>query len=163
MSKLWLIGGSVLLLASLSLAQEKSTSQWNCGKPSETHSIDVGDKANHTYAISKTACTATSGEVGGVKEKEGIGTQFSETLGDTTTWHGVFVVTTENGDKIHYHYLNSGKGSLKDGQFVSGNNKWTMAGGTGKFANLKGEGTCTGKGDGTGGATWDCSGAYTMK
>jgi hypothetical protein len=102
MRKLWLIGCSVLLLASLSLAKEKLVSQWNCGKASDAHSIDVGDQANHAYAVTKTTCTASKGEVGGVKEKEGIGTQFNETMGDSTTWHGVFVVTTESGDKIHY-------------------------------------------------------------
>ncbi|MGH9498559.1 MAG: hypothetical protein ACRD3L_05405 [Terriglobales bacterium] len=163
MRKLCLMVCSMLVLASLAVAQEKSSSQWNCSKPSEAHSIDVGDRANHTYAVSKTTCTANSGEVGGVKEKEGIGTQFNETMGDTTTWHGVFVVTAENGDKIYYHYSNSGKGMAKDGQFESGSNKWMMAGGTGKFAKLKGEGSCTGKGDGAGGATWDCTGTYSMK
>jgi hypothetical protein len=162
MRKLWLIGCSVLVLASWSLGQEKSSSQWTCGKASDAKSMDVGDKANHAYAITQTTCTATKGEVGGVKEKEGVGTQFNETMGNTTTWHGVFVVTAENGDKIYYHYANSGKGMLKDGQFVSGANKWTMMGGTGKFATLKGEGGCTGKGDGAGGATWDCTGTYTL-
>src|SRR5712692_6812327 len=110
MRKVWLIGCSVLLLASL----------WICGKASDAHSIDVDDQANHAYAVTKTTCTAAKGEVGGVKEKEGIGTQFNETMGDTTTWHGVFVVTTESGDKIHYSYANSGKGIVKDGQFQSG-------------------------------------------
>jgi hypothetical protein len=161
MRQLWLIGGSVLLLASLSLAQEKLESQWKCGKASDDHSIDVGDKANHAYAVSKTTCTATKSEIGGTKEKEGIGTQFNEATGNATTWHGVFVVTTESGDKIHYHY--TGKGMMKDGKFTSGTNKWTMMGGTGKFAKAKGEGTCAGKGDGADGATWGCTGTYTMK
>jgi len=66
MRKLWLIGCSVLLLASLSLAKEKLVSQWNCGKASDAHSIDVGDQANHAYAVTKTTCTASKGEVGGV-------------------------------------------------------------------------------------------------
>ena len=162
MHKLWLVGCSVLLLASFSLAQEKATSQWNCGKPSDAHSIDVDDHANHTYAVTKTTCTATKGEVGGVKEKEGLGTQFNETMGNSTTWHGVFVVTAENGDKIYYHYSNSGKGMLKDGQFQSGGNKWSMMGGTGKFAALKGEGTCAGKGNADGTVTWNCTGTYTL-
>jgi hypothetical protein len=161
MRKLFLIGCSVLLLGAWSLAQEKTTSQWNCPKPSDAHSIDVGDKANHTYAVTQTTCPATKGEVGGVKQKEGTGTQFNETSGNSSTWHGVFVVTAENGDKINYHY--SGKGMAKDGQFTSGSNKWTMMGGTGKFAALKGEGTCAGKGDGAGGASWDCTGTYAMK
>src|SRR6266852_4991451 len=162
MRKLWVIGCSVLLLASLSLAKEKLVSQWNCGKPSEAHSIDVGDQANHSYAVTKTTCTATKGEVGGVKEKEGVGTQFSETMGDTTTWHGVFVVTAENGDKIHNTYASSGKGTLKDGQFQLGSNKWSMVGGTGKFATVKGEGSCTGKGNADGTATWDCEGVVNL-
>ncbi len=162
MRKLLLIGCSVLLLGSLSLAKDKLVSQWNCGKPSEAHSIDVGDQANHTYAVTKTTCTASKGEVGGVKEKEGVGTQFSETMGDTTTWHGVFVVTAENGDKIHNTYASSGKGTLKDGQFQLGSNKWSMVGGTGKFATVKGEGSCTGKGNADGTATWDCEGVVNL-
>lgn len=163
MRKLLLVGCSVLLLASLALAKDKLVSQWNCGKASEAHSIPVGDDANHSYAITKTTCTAAKGEVAGVKEKEGIGTQFSETSGDATTWHGVFVVTTENGDKIYYHYASAGKGVVKDGQFQSGSNKWSMMGGTGKFATAKGEGTCAGKGDADGVVTWDCTGTYTAK
>jgi len=75
----------------------------------------------------------------------------------------MFVVTAENGDKIYYHYANSGKGMVKDGKFQSGNNKWSMVGGTGKFATAKGEGGCTGKGNGDGTATWDCEGTYTLK
>jgi hypothetical protein len=161
MRQLWLIGCAVVLLTSLSLAQEKLESQWKCGKASDDHSIDVGDKANHSYAVSKTTCTATKSEIGGTKEKEGIGTQFNEATGNATTWHGVFVVTAESGDKIHYHY--TGKGMMKDGKFTSGTNKWTMMGGTGKFAKAKGEGTCAGKGDGADGATWECTGTYTMK
>jgi hypothetical protein len=162
MRKLWLIGCSVLLLSSLSLA-DKVVSQWKCGMPSETHGIDVGDQANHNYAVTKTTCTASKSEVGGVKEKEGVGTEFEETTGETITWHGMFVVTAENGDKIYYHYANSGKGMVKAGKFQSGNNKWSMVGGTGKFAGVKGEGSCTGKGNGDGTATWDCEGTYTLK
>lgn len=163
MGKLWLMGCCVLLSASLSLAQQKVESQWNCGKSSDAHSIDVGDKATHAYAVNKTACTAIKSEIGGVKEKAGVGTQFNENMGDTTTWHGVFVSTAENGDKIYYHYASTGKGILKDGQFQSGNNKWSMVGGTGKFSAVKGEGTCAGKGNADGTVTWDCTGTYTLK
>lgn len=162
MRKLWLTGCSVLLLVSLS-SGEKVVSQWSCGEPLETHTIDAADQANHTYTISNTNCTAAKSELGGVREKVGIGTQFNETTGDTTTWHGVFVVTAETGDKIFYHYSSSGKGMLKDGKFQSGNNKWSIAGGTGKFATAKGEGTCAGKSNGDGTVTWDCTGTYTLK
>jgi hypothetical protein len=159
MRKVWLIGCSVLLLGSVSLA-DKVVSQWNCGKASEEHAINVGDQANHSYAISKSACTASKSEIGGVKEKDGDSTQFNETKGGATTWHGIFVVTAENGDKIHYTY--TGRGTVKDGQFQSGSNKWAMVGGTGKFAGAKGEGTCKGKGNADGTGTWDCEGNFTL-
>ena len=160
MRKFWLVSCSLLLLAPLSLANHKLVSHWDCAKSSDAHSIDVGDEVNHSYSISKTTCTATKSEIGGVKEKEGVGTQFSEDTGNTTSWHGVFVVTAENGDKIHYSY--SGTGMSKDGHFQSGNNKWSITGGTGKFANAKGAGTCTGKGNAVDTAAWDCQGTYTL-
>jgi len=165
MRKLWFIGSSVLLLASMSSAKDKLVSQWNCGKASDAHSIDVGDQANHVYAVTKTICTASKSEIGGTKEKEkeGMGTQFNETTGDSTTWHGMFVVTTESGDKIHYNYASAGKGLVKDGQFQTGNNKWSMVGGTGKFAGASGTGGCTGKGNADGTVTWGCTGTYSLK
>jgi hypothetical protein len=163
MRKLFLVVGCMLLLASAAVAKDKLVSQWNCAKPSEAHSIEVGDQANHSYAISKTACTAAKGEVGGVKEKEGVGTQFNEATGNSTTWHGVFVTTAENGDKLYYSYSSTGSGTTKDGQFQSGGNKWSMMGGTGKFASAKGSGTCTGKGNADGTVTWDCEGTYSLK
>jgi len=160
MRKLLLVGCCLLVLAAAGLASDKLVSQWNCGKPSDAHSIDVGDQANHTYAVTKTSCTASKSDL---KEKDGVGTEFEETRGSALTWHGVFVTTTENGDKIHYSYANSGKGMAKDGQFQSGSNKWSIVGGTGKFKSAKGEGTCTGKGNADGTATWDCTGSYTLE
>src|SRR5207247_7768097 len=148
--QLWFRRCCVLLLSSPLLAKDNVVSQWNSRQPSDAHSIDVGDQANHRYAVTKTTCTATKSEVGGVKEKEGIGTQFNETMGDTTTWRGVFVVTAENGDKIHYTYASAGKGMVKGGQFQSGSNKWCMEGGIGMLAIAKGEGGCQGKGNADG-------------
>jgi hypothetical protein len=162
MRKLVLAVCCLALCASVAAAKDKLASQWNCGKPSEAHAIDVGDQPNHSYAISKTTCKSTKGEVGGVKEQEGVGTQFNESTGDSTQWHGVFVVTMANGDKLHYAYSNKGAGTTKDGNFQSGSNKWSMVGGTGKFAGAKGEGTCQGKGSADGSVTWDCEGAYTL-
>ena len=152
----------VLVLASLAMAENSLNSQWNCQKPSDAHSIDVGDQPDHSYAVTKTTCTAAKPEANVLKEKEGVGTQFSETKGGLSTWHGVFVVTTDGGDKIYYNYENVGAGMVKDGQFQSGNNKWSIAGGTGKFAGAKGSGMCRGKGNADGTAVWDCTGTYTL-
>jgi hypothetical protein len=162
MSKRMLVLCSVFLFASVAMAADKLASEWNCAKPSDAHSIDVGDQANHSYAVSKTTCTSAKGEVGGVKEQEGVGTQFNETTGDSSTWHGVFVVTMANGDKLHYTYANKGLGTTKDGQFQSGSNQWSIVGGTGKFKGAKGKGTCQGKGNADGAATWNCEGTYTL-
>ena len=162
MRKLLFLCCFVVLMVSAGMAKDKLTSTWNCAKASDAHSIDVGDQTNHTYSITKTTCTSVKGEVGGVREKTGVGTEFEETMGSTITWHGVFVVTTENGDKINYHYESSGKGMVKDGAFQSGDNKWSMAGGTGKFEHAKGEGMCKGKGNGDGTASWECSGEYSL-
>ena len=153
---------SMFLLASVAMAKDKLVSQWNCAKPSEAHSIDVGDQANHSYAVSKVTCTSAKGEVGGVREQEGVGTQFNDTTGATTQWHGVFVVTMANGDKLHYSYANKGPGTMKDGQVQSASEKWSMVGGTGKFASAKGEGTCQAKGNADGTSIVDCEGAYTL-
>ncbi|MFY9560604.1 MAG: hypothetical protein WAQ52_10260 [Terriglobales bacterium] len=162
MNKRLLVLCSVLLSASMAMAADKLVSEWNCAKSSDAHSIDVGDQANHSYAVTKTTCTAVKSEIGGVKEKEGVGTGFTETKGDQTSWHGVFVVTMANGDQIHYSYSNKGMGTNKDGQFQSGANQWSIVGGTGKFKGAKGSGTCQGKGNADGGATWNCEGTYTL-
>lgn len=160
MRKFWMIGFAVLFLSAMSLAKDNLMSTWNCPKPSDAHSIDVGDQAGHTYSVTKTTCTAAKSSW---NEKEGVGTESEETMGDTITWHGVFVTTADNGDKIHYAYSNSGKGMTKNGMFQSGTNKWTIVGGTGKFAHAKGMGTCQGKGNGDGTATWECTGTATLK
>ena len=50
----------------------------------------------------------------------------------------------------------------KDGKFETGDNKFTFAGGTGKFKGVKGEGGCKGKGSADGSSsTWTCEGTYT--
>jgi hypothetical protein len=162
MKKLWFVLCLVCLFASVAMA-DNLASQWKCAKASEAHSIAVGDQPNHSYTISKTTCTSIKGEVGGVREKEGVGTQFNESSGDTTQWHGAFIVTLANGDSLHYAYSNKGAGVTKNGQFVSGGNKWSVVGGTGKFSAAKGEGTCQGTGTADGGATWDCTGTVTVK
>jgi hypothetical protein len=162
MRKLVFVVGCLLLSASLALAKDKLVSQWNCSAPSEMHAIAVGDKANHSYSISKASCTAAKSEIGGVHEKEATGTQFEDTTGDSVSWHGVFVATADNGDKIHYSYASKGAVTTKDGKFQSGADTWSIIGGTGKFAGAKGEGTCQGKGNPDGTATWDCQGTYTL-
>jgi hypothetical protein len=121
-----LLCSSVFL--SLAVAKDKHVFQMICGKPFNAHSIDVGDRPNHSYKVSQTTCTAAKGEVEGIREQQDIGARFTETSGDTSQWHGVLVVTAANGDKIHYTYANKGPGKLKDGQFQSGSEIWSIVG-----------------------------------
>lgn len=159
MRKVMFVVCAVLLFAATAGAQGKLISTWNCPKGAAPHSLDVGDEPNHAYAINQANCTASKGQIEGVKDKTGVGTEFHDVMGNSNHWHGVFVVTMANGDKVHYDY--QGSGTTKDGNFVSGTNKWTISGGTGKFKGLKGSGTCAGKGAADGSATWECTGTYT--
>jgi hypothetical protein len=160
MRKFLFVVSCLLLCASVSLAQGKVDSHWNCAKATDTHSIEVGDQSNHAYTIGQSTCTATKSEIGGVNEKDAVAAQFVESTGNSSSWHGHFVVTTDSGDKIFYRY--SGHGTNKDGQFDAGSNFWSIVGGTGKFKGAKGKGTCTGKGGPDGSASWDCTGTYTL-
>jgi hypothetical protein len=138
--------------------QGKVDSHWTCGKATDEHGIDVGDQPGHVYAVSQSKCTAVKGEMDGVQEKEGTGTESHEAIGNKLLWHGVFIETLANGDKIHYSY--KGTGTANGGKFVSGSNTWAIFGGTGKFKGVKGAGSCTGKGNPDGSVTWDCDGSY---
>jgi len=135
-------------------AQEKIASSWSCDKPSVQHSLDVGDMPGHTYSIAQVKCTATKGELGGVKEKEGTGTEFHDTMGDRDNWHGTFVEVLASGDKVYYSY----KGSGSPAKGIS--DTWTVAGGTGKSKGATGKGSCKGKGSPDGSANLDCTGSY---
>jgi len=161
MRKLLLVWCFLLLSASVALAQGKIASQWNCGQPAPAHSLDAGDQPDHSYSISQMKCTATKGEIVGVKEKEGVGTEFHEIKGTSDRFHGVFVETLANGEKLTYSY--EGTATLKAGQLESAENKWTITSGTGDFKGIKASGTCKGtpKPDGT--TTFKCSGEYSIE
>src|SRR5262245_25303217 len=126
MRKSILIVTVALSLATAVAAQGKMSSGWNCEKPSPAHSLDVGDHAGHAYMVDQFKCTATKGEIGGVKEKEGTGTEFMEATGNTLKGHGIFIETLENGDKIHYHYETTA--TMKDGKMESATNKFQITG-----------------------------------
>jgi hypothetical protein len=138
----------------------KLDTQWKCGAPSPMHALPVGDTADHAYVVQQVKCTATKGEIAGVKEKEGASTEFAEAMGNNGKGHGVFVSTLANGDKITYGYTFTGVSSNK--VFQSGSNKWTMTGGTGTFKGITGSGTCSAKGGSDGSAVFDCVGTYTI-
>ena len=151
---------ALCLSATVAVAQGKIDSQWNCGKATEGHSLDVGDQPGHAYAIAKFSCTAVKGEIEGVKEKEGSGTEFDDVRGNGMKGHGVFVEVLSSGDKLYVSY--QAKGTSDNGQLQSASNEWTIINGTGKLKGAKGKGGCKGKGNPDGSATYDCTGEYTL-
>lgn len=161
---LWSAAVGVLVSAAFLQAQAaapgKIDTQWVCAVPNPMNAIPVGDAPDHAFVVQQSKCTATKGEVGGVKEKDGVSTEFMEATGNNGKGHGIFVETLSNGDKIMYSYTFTGVSA--NGKPVSGSNKWTMSGGVGKFKGVSGSGTCTGKGNPDGSATYNCTGTYTM-
>lgn len=137
----------------------KVSTQWNCAAPNPMHAVPVGDSADHAYIVQQSKCTAAKGEIAGVKDKDGVATEFAEGMGANVKGHGIFVATAASGDKIVYSYTFTG--ATKD-KMNTGSNKWTMTSGTGKFKGITGSGTCTGKGPEGGSAIYDCVGTYTL-
>ena len=160
MRKLMLVGFLVCLSAGVAVAQNKIANGWACAKPAMPHSIDVGDQPGHAYAIDQLKCTSTKGEIGGVKEKEGTGTEFSEVTGNNSSGHGIFVETMANGDKITFTYQTTA--TLKNGHMVSGSDKFQATSGSGKFKGIKASGSCTGTGNADGSTNWSCTGTYSI-
>ncbi len=160
MRKLVFAAVVVCLCASVATAQGKIEAGWKCAKATAQHALDVGDQPNHAYSIDQFKCTATQGEIAGVKDKEGTGTEFMEANATGSSGHGIYVETMANGDKIRYTFTAS---STSDkGMMKTATDKWTIASGTGKFKGLKGSGTCNGKGNADGSSDWTCTGTYTM-
>ena len=146
---------ATLLFSSPCIAQTKFETKWHCQKPSAEHHFDVGDQPDHTYGIAQGPCSATSGgkDFG---EKTGQFTEFDEEWKASMTGHR-FLVTTESGDKVFYIYETSGATDPAK----PASNKWKISGGTGKFKDAKGSGTCTGKRNTDGSSDWQCTGTHT--
>ena len=153
-----LLAVALCMAGSLASAQAVNVT-WKCVAQGTPAAMPVGDAAGHAYMIDQQHCTAIKGSIGGVKEKEGVATEFADAVGDNAKGHGFYVETLSNGDKIHYTY--NFTGVSKDNTPVSGSNTWTVVGGTGKFKGATGSGTCKGKGNPDGSATYDCTGNIT--
>jgi len=147
----------VFPLAAAANAQTKISGTLQCGKADPVYAIQVGDRPNHSFAISQIKCTWTRPlEIAGVQSKEDVYTGFSEARGNRSNDHSYGVVTMANGDKCFVRPQESS--TLKDGMLESAEGKWTFVGGTGKLKGLKGKGTYKGKGAADGTSTWEIEG-----
>jgi hypothetical protein len=145
----------LLLAGSFAIAQDKLETKWNCAKPSEMHSLDVGDVPGHAYVIAQGSCTAAAG--GSLGEKTGNYTEFQEVRKTGFTNHGYFTTTMDGGDMAYYTYAGSGPADLKK----PAGNKWQIKSASGKHKGLKGSGMCSGTRHDDGSSDWTCTGTTT--
>jgi hypothetical protein len=152
----------VLALAAVASAQTKISATYQCGKADQEHSMQIGDRANHSFAISQGKCTwTTPPEIAGIQGKEGVYTLLTETSGNTLRYRFYYVDTMANGDKAYYR--GEGTMTMKDAVPQSGGEKWTLVGGTGKLKGIKAKGTNTLKtAAADGSSTWDTEGEYEL-
>ncbi len=149
----------LLALPVLASAQTKISGELKCAKSDPQHMIAI--EPGHSFMISQFKCTWTKAmDIGGMQNKEGFGTGFDEVMGMQSHFHGYFVDTMANGDKVNYRY--EGTATIRNGMVQSAEDKWESAAGTGKFKALKSHGTCKGKGTPDGGVTWQCEGEYQL-
>ncbi len=152
---------SVLLLPTVAGAQTKISATAQCDKPSTQATIEVGDRPDHSFMVSRAKCTWTKPwKIEGIQNKKGVATAFDEISGNSSRFHGFFLDSMANGDKAHYRY--EGTATFKDGVTQSVENKWKLVGGTGDLKGIKGKGTCKGKGSADGSITYQCKGEYEL-
>ena len=114
------------------------------------------DRPNHDFQLSKLNCTYTKpGQVRGADAASEDVTQFLEITGHKVRAQGKDVVTMTNGDKVYVTLQSSG--TLRSLDL-----KWTITGGTGKFAGIKGKGASKAKAAADGGTTAVIQGTYTL-
>jgi hypothetical protein len=150
---------AVLGLTMWAPAQTKISGTVQCGKPDEEHSLDVGDRPNHSLMISKGKCTWTKPmKIAGTQTKEDDGTNFDEVNGDKTAGHGYVVGTMDSGDTMYVSIQSTG--AMKDGKMQSVRGTWSFTGGTGKLKGIKGNGTFKGTPAEDGTTSYDVVGVY---
>ena len=148
------LAGACCLWSAGAVGQTKVSWSDNCGKADPDYTVQVGDPGSHSFGLGQLKCHATKpAEIGGDKGKEALVTSASESSGNKSRQHGVYVLSMESGDKVSLPY--QGTTVLKDGKPASASGTWSFAEGTGKLKGIKGKGTwhCSPAGDG-----WSCSG-----
>lgn len=143
-------------LVTFSLAQTSVSGTAQCGKPDAQHKVVVPDRPGHLILISQAKCTWNkSYQLAGLQSTGGVLTEMDDILRDAINAQGYFVDTIANGDKVFVHF--QGTAVVKDGTSIGG---WNYIGGTGRFKDLKGEGTYKGKNDTKGGVSFSFDGHY---
>ena len=150
---------AIVLAAGMAAAQTKTTMTGKCPKSDVQQSVPAGDQPGHMFMVAEGKCSVT-GSINGAMAKSGSYSEHVDTNGMQMKNWGVYTVTFDSGDKVFYNYQTTG--TMKDGAFQTGANKYQITGGTGKMKGIKGSGACklTGNADGT--LDYTCNSEYTM-
>lgn len=146
-------------IAATAAAQTKTSGTATC-KQDPLTPVAVEDATGHMFAVSKSQCTWTGFEIGGVQYKDGVSVSQDDIHGDKSTSNGFHTATLANGDKTSAHF--HGTAVAKDGKFVSGGGTWTFSGGTGKYKGIKGKGTYKGTPNADGTVAFKVDGEYSL-
>jgi hypothetical protein len=151
--------GLVLVFATATVAQ-KSSGTLKCQAPNPIYVIHVPDGPYHVMSVDQLKCTWIKPmNVLGLRNTDGVGTGCDDVNGRTIHTHGYFVDALENGDRVYWKV--EGVGTLKEDSNLERNElKITVMGGTGRFSNARGDGTCVGKGNADSSSIWECDVAF---
>jgi len=156
-----LVLGLALTFALTANAQTKISGTVSCAKPDPAYSIEVGDRAGHSFSINKSACTWTTPlEIAGLQAKDGLDVSFGDASGARVRAFGYHVATMSNGDKFFVRY--QGRDTMKDGKPDTTEGTWSYTGGTGKLKGIKGKGTYKGNADANGTFVVAVEGEYEL-
>jgi len=150
----------VALAVAMASAQTKASFSGKCNKPEVQQSVSIPDQPGHAFMLAQGNCTTAKGEAGGAMSKSGVFSEHGEAMGTKVKNSGVYVETYDSGDKVYYTYQTTG--TMKDGAFQGGTNKYQIIGGTGKMKGIKGSGGCKLTPTADGGNEFSCSGEYTL-
>lgn len=152
--------GLLCIVAPVAGAQTKLSGSGQCAKADPVHQLDVGDRRQHSFSISRFKCTWTKPfEIEGIQAKGGTAVQFDEVTANGSRFEGHYLDAMANGDTVHYRY--EGKAKVMQGMPPSTEWKWTLRA-TGKLKGIKGKGTCKGTANPDGTGAWECAGTYTL-
>lgn len=161
MRGLWLSVGLVCLGAAGAPAQTKLSGAGQCEKAEREHQLEVGDRPQHAFSISRVKCAWTKPfEIAGVQSKGGTAIQFDEISAKGSKFHGYYLDAMANGDTVRYRY--EGSATVTEGKPPSTEWKWSLGHGTGKMKGVKGKGTCRGTANPDGTGAWECEGEYRV-
>jgi hypothetical protein len=150
----------VLVAFSLSAATKTSGTATCKMDPASPPPVAANDKPNHAFVVGKAQCTWTGFSVAGDQYKDGVSISMGEISGDTNSYSGYHVATTNTGETSVSKFQGSAK--LKDGKPVSEGGTWTLTSGTGNLKGITGKGTYTGTANADGSMSYKVEGEYSL-